>query len=63
MQYILPKAACLTTASPLIGEYTLNLIKDYQHHQVIINSFPQKEFLKPENKTIQIGTARAINPI
>ncbi len=47
---ILPKAAYLTSASPLIGENTLQLIKGHPHHQTIINSFPEEEFLCQKNK-------------
>lgn len=45
----LPRAAYITSASPLIGQYTLNLIGGHPNHRVILNSFPQKEFIKPSN--------------
>ncbi len=48
---ILPHASCLTSASPLIGEYTLKLIGNHKSHQVILNSFPQKEFSPPIKKS------------
>ncbi|WP_430934763.1 hypothetical protein [Saccharicrinis sp. 156] len=39
-----PSASALTSASPLIGEYSLKLIGDHPNHQVILNSFPSTEF-------------------
>jgi len=45
---LLPQAKALTSASTLIGEHTLALIGGHPKHQVIINSFPQIEFQRPE---------------
>jgi hypothetical protein len=47
MKNLLPKAAALTSASPLIGAYTLNLIGGHPNHRVVLNSFPQHEFILP----------------
>lgn len=47
MQNILPAAAGLSSASPLIGAYTLKLIGGHPNHQVILNSFPAAEFKQP----------------
>lgn len=47
MKTLLPKAAALTSASPLIGDYTLKLIGGHPNHRVILNSFPQDEFIPP----------------
>lgn len=40
----LPDAKALTSASSLIGEYTLKLIGGHPNHRVVLNSFPQDEF-------------------
>ncbi len=50
MKKLLPDANALTFASPLIEEYTLNLIGEHPNHQVILNSFPQSEFNAPNSK-------------
>lgn len=59
MQQLLPKATALTSASPLIWEYTAPLLSPlrvedspslreaFPLHQVILNSFPQSEFVCP----------------
>jgi len=47
MKTLLPKATAISSASPLIGEYTLNLIGSHPNHTVILNSFPQSEFTPP----------------
>lgn len=47
MKTLLPKATAITSASPLIGEYTLNLIGGHPNHTVILNSFPKSEFTLP----------------
>lgn len=52
MEEILPKADVLTTASPLIAEYTLNLIGGHSRHTLVLNSFPMKEFIYPESVKI-----------
>lgn len=53
MKWLLPKANALSFASPLIQEYTLNLIGGHKNHQVILNGFPQEEFTKPGNEIPQ----------
>lgn len=56
-EYLLKKCATeaqvLTSASPLIGEYTLKLIGDHPNHKVILNSFPQNEFKQPIDPSIR----------
>ncbi len=47
MKQLLPEAAAITFASPLIEEYTLKLIGDHPNHQIIHNSFPASEFIEP----------------
>lgn len=47
MRSCLPSSIALTCASPLIGEYTLELIGGHPNHQVILNSFPSDEFQFP----------------
>lgn len=49
MKTLLPKASAITSASPLIGEYTMKLIGDHPNHTVILNSFPQSEFTPPHS--------------
>ncbi len=51
MQKILPKADFITYASPLIGKYSLDLIKNYpeEKHQLINNCFSENEFEFAEN--------------
>lgn len=44
---LLPEAYVLTTASPLIADYTLKLINGHSNHRIILNGFPQNEFKKP----------------
>ncbi len=46
MKKLLPKAAYITYASPLIGEYSLKLVKNYpeNRHQLINNCFSADEF-------------------
>ncbi len=53
MTRLLPNAAFLTCASPMICEYTHKLIADYPEDkmQVINNSFPEQEFIyQPANQ-------------
>lgn len=50
MKSCLPSSIALTSASPLIGEYTLKLIGGHPNHQVILNSFPSDEFQPPSEK-------------
>ncbi len=52
MKKMLPKAHALTSASPMIGDYTMKLIGGHANHQVILNSFPLKEFREPTNQPI-----------
>ncbi len=52
MKKLLPDAIAITSASPLIGEYTLKLIGSHSNHQVILNSFPKSEFKEPSNQQI-----------
>ncbi len=47
MKKILPKAEALTSASPLIGEYTLKLIEGHPNHRTILNSFFRQNFVPP----------------
>jgi glycosyltransferase involved in cell wall biosynthesis len=47
MKKLLPDASAITSASPLIGEFTMKLIESHPKHQVILNSFPQAEFTEP----------------
>lgn len=56
MKELLPQAAAITSASPLIGEYTMKLIGGHQNHQVILNSFPRKEFSEPSTKRFNNST-------
>jgi glycosyltransferase involved in cell wall biosynthesis len=56
MKKLLPEAAAITSASPLIGKYTLDLIGGHPNHQVILNSFPQGEFIEPPNHQINSST-------
>ncbi|MBR8535734.1 hypothetical protein KDU71_09220 [Carboxylicivirga sediminis] len=51
MKTLLPKSAALTSASPLIGDYTLQLIGGHPNHQVVLNSFPQNDFVFPKPQT------------
>lgn len=46
MKKLLPAAMAVTSASPLIEEYTLKLIGGHSRHQVVLNSFPEKEFME-----------------
>jgi len=48
----LPHAIALTSASPLIGEYTLKLISGHSNHRVLLNSFPGVEFKPPKSNPI-----------
>ncbi len=52
LQQLVSFATAITSASPLIEEYTLKLIGGHANHQVILNSFPKTEFQQPkiENK-------------
>ena len=52
MKRLLRKAKGITTASPLIGKYTLKLIGGHPNHKVILNSFSQSEFKAPEANEI-----------
>lgn len=54
MKSCLPSSIALTSASPLIGEYTLKLIGGHPNHQVILNSFPSDEFQPPSEKDSDI---------
>lgn len=42
---ILSQASYITSASDLIGEYSLKLIGNHKNHKTIINSFPGREFV------------------
>ncbi len=57
-----PEAKALTSASPLIEEYTLKLFKRHAKHQVILNSFPEIEFIKPGSgdQEIKANTLRLV---
>jgi len=44
MQSLLPKATSLTFASPLIGQYTLDLIGEHKSSAVVLNGFNVNEF-------------------
>lgn len=44
MQSLLPKAKSITFASPLIGDYTLDLINNHDSTAVVLNGFNDKEF-------------------
>ncbi|ASB50966.1 glycosyltransferase family protein [Alkalitalea saponilacus] len=50
----LPQSKALTSASPLIEEYTLALIGGHPNHSVILNSFPSDEFIPPLNREDKI---------
>jgi len=52
MKKLLPQTAVLTTASPLIGKYTLDLIGGHSAHQVVLNSFPRSEFISPKQERL-----------
>lgn len=54
MATILPEAAAVTYASPLIGEYTLKLLhKEGKYlHQLVNNSFPANEFHLKETQNL-----------
>ncbi|MHA7943021.1 glycosyltransferase family protein [Formosa sp. 3Alg 14/1] len=47
MKILLPKAKALTFASPLIGEYTLDLIGSHKNTETILNGFIEEEFKFP----------------
>jgi len=47
LRKLLPIAKAITSASPLIEKYTLNLIGGHPNHKVILNSFPDSEFSSP----------------
>jgi glycosyltransferase involved in cell wall biosynthesis len=53
MKSLLPEAVAITSASKLIGKYTLDLIGGHPLHQVVLNSFLQSEFQVPLNSTGQ----------
>ncbi|MDW5287872.1 hypothetical protein [Formosa sp. PL04] len=44
MQSLLPKAKSITYASPLIGQYTLDLIGEHKSSAVVLNGFNDSEF-------------------
>jgi len=44
-------ANALTSASTLIGKYTLDLIGGHTNHHVILNSFPTSEFFEPKTNS------------
>ncbi len=50
MQQLLPSAAFVSYASPLIGQASLHLVGEnkLKHHFLIHNSFASSEFVKPE---------------
>lgn len=51
----LPSSSAMTSASPLISQYTLSLLENNQTpHQVILNSFPSKDFQSPSKKDSNI---------
>ncbi len=55
MNTLLPHATFITYASPLIGEYTLKLLKKpIENHQLINNCFSQSEFQFKENPSGKI---------
>ncbi len=56
MKTILPKAAFITYASPLIGEYSLKLIPDFPKEKTILinNCFSQTEFQFKENNSEKV---------
>ncbi len=56
MKELLPKAAYLTYASPLIGEYSLKLLRDYpaDWHQLINNCFSETEFRFHDNQSPKV---------
>ena len=43
----LPAARYITSASPLIGQHTIDLIGGHPNHRVVLNSFPNGEFVAP----------------
>ncbi len=47
LRKLLPIAKAITSASPLIGQYTLDLVGGHHNHSVILNSFPESEFNSP----------------
>ncbi|MCW3789199.1 hypothetical protein [Plebeiibacterium sediminum] len=51
-----PSANALTSASPLIGKYTLKQIGGHPNYHVILNSFPASEFKEPSNQRINEST-------
>lgn len=63
MTKLLPKANVITSASPLIGEYTINLIGGHSNHQTILNSFPQKEFEQPASAPHIFDSPVGENPL
>ena len=43
----LPAARYITSASPLIGQHTIDLIGGHPNHRVVLNNFPSGEFVAP----------------
>nr|WP_321410910.1 hypothetical protein [uncultured Carboxylicivirga sp.] len=60
MKKLLPQASALTSASPLIREYTLKLIGGHPNHKVILNSFPSSEFITPKSYDLMPNTSNAL---
>nr|WP_321452401.1 hypothetical protein [uncultured Carboxylicivirga sp.] len=64
MKNLLSRAMAITSASPLIGKYTLKLIGGHPNHTIILNSFPQNEFKSPlltsKNQNIQKSNIKLI---
>lgn len=58
MQRLLPKAEAITSASPLIDKFTMELIGGHKNHKVILNGFSQEEFKMPEEKSGDIDSIR-----
>lgn len=52
LKRLLPDARFVTSASPLIGKYTLDLIGGHPNYQVVLNSFPQDEFIPPVDESL-----------
>ncbi|MCG2462609.1 hypothetical protein K8352_17740 [Flavobacteriaceae bacterium F89] len=44
LRKLLPHAKAITSASPMIEKYSLDLIGGHPEHNVILNSFPESEF-------------------
>jgi hypothetical protein len=51
LKRILPEAYSVSFASPLIAKNTLRILKKELQYTVILNSFPEKEFIPPLKKS------------